>query len=236
LVSVRDAEEAEAALAGGAALIDVKEPRRGALGAAAAETVEAVFDRVAGRAPVSAALGELLDWLDAPRKVSARLSYAKFGLAGAASLVDWSSLWRAALDQLPPRVAPVAVAYADWRAAAAPPPERVLDAALQAGCPALLIDTYDKQGGDLLARWPLEELGPFVAQARRRGLAVVLGGSLAAAGIASVLPLAPDYLAVRTAACVAGRLSPISPARVAELAALLRREEMENCRPCGPFT
>ena len=32
LVSVRSAEEAEIALAGGADVIDVKEPRRGALG------------------------------------------------------------------------------------------------------------------------------------------------------------------------------------------------------------
>ena len=37
LVSVRSAEEARAALEGGAALIDVKEPSRGSLGSASVE-------------------------------------------------------------------------------------------------------------------------------------------------------------------------------------------------------
>ena len=59
LVSVRDAAEAEAALAGGADLIDVKEPSRGPLGRADAGVIRYVVKAVGGRAPVSAALGEL---------------------------------------------------------------------------------------------------------------------------------------------------------------------------------
>ena len=61
LVSVRSAAEAEAALAGGAAVIDVKEPARGALGRADDAVIADVVRAVAGRAPVSAALGELRD-------------------------------------------------------------------------------------------------------------------------------------------------------------------------------
>ena len=48
LVSVRDAAEAEEALVGGAAVIDVKDPARGSLGAAAPATVAAVA-RAVGR-------------------------------------------------------------------------------------------------------------------------------------------------------------------------------------------
>ncbi len=59
LVSVRDAAEAAASLAGGADLIDVKEPARGPLGRADAATIAAVVQAVGGRVPVSAALGEL---------------------------------------------------------------------------------------------------------------------------------------------------------------------------------
>jgi uncharacterized protein (UPF0264 family) len=59
LVSVRSAAEAAAALAGGAGLIDVKEPARGALGRADAAVIAAVVRAVGGRRPVSAALGEL---------------------------------------------------------------------------------------------------------------------------------------------------------------------------------
>ena len=58
LVSVRSADEVAAALEGGADIIDVKEPAKGPLGMAEAEVVAAVVDRVKGKVPVSAAMGE----------------------------------------------------------------------------------------------------------------------------------------------------------------------------------
>src|SRR4051794_5358072 len=86
LVSVRSAEEAEAALAGGAGLIDVKEPARGSLGAADPTVIAEVLHAVGGRAPVSAALGELLDApMELPRS---ELSFVKWGLSGAQGK-DW---------------------------------------------------------------------------------------------------------------------------------------------------
>src|SRR5438067_2429694 len=57
LVSVADAAEARAALAGGADIIDAKEPRHGALGAVAPDVLRAIRNAVAVRRPVSAALG-----------------------------------------------------------------------------------------------------------------------------------------------------------------------------------
>ena len=60
LVSVRSAAEARIALEAGADLIDVKEPRRGALGAADPAVWKDVCRAVAGRVPVSVALGELV--------------------------------------------------------------------------------------------------------------------------------------------------------------------------------
>ncbi len=215
LVSVRSVHEARAALAGGAALVDLKEPDRGALGAVDAETIEAVLDAVNEQVPVSAALGELVD--DLPPAISARLAYAKLGLARAARLADWQARWRAALQNFPATVAPVAVAYADWRLAQAPPPVAVLEAAKSTRCAALLVDTYDKSAGDLLTHLPISELDPLLARARARGLRVVLGGSLDAASLPQVLELAPDYLAVRTAVCEAGRNSPLVAERVARL-------------------
>jgi hypothetical protein len=86
LVSVRSPEEAELALAGGADIIDVKEPAQGALGRAADRTIGAVLDRVAGRRPVSAALGELGKVLSSQYSVPStcldpRLAFVKWGLA-----------------------------------------------------------------------------------------------------------------------------------------------------------
>src|SRR5688500_14284157 len=81
LVGVRSGEEAALALAGGADVIDVKEPRRGALGAADAEVWNEVAEEVRGRAMTSAALGELLSEGVERRAASARsLDFVKIGL------------------------------------------------------------------------------------------------------------------------------------------------------------
>src|SRR3954468_1178551 len=80
LVSVRSPAEAEDALRGGAALIDVKEPACGSLGRASDQTIAEVLRQVAGRRPVSAACGELKDNL--PLFPAPGLRYVKWGLAG----------------------------------------------------------------------------------------------------------------------------------------------------------
>ncbi|MDP7303223.1 MAG: (5-formylfuran-3-yl)methyl phosphate synthase, partial [Pirellulaceae bacterium] len=61
LVSVRDANEAQQALAGGADVIDVKEPARGALGAADPEVWHHVRRAIPLDVRLSVALGELTD-------------------------------------------------------------------------------------------------------------------------------------------------------------------------------
>ena len=54
LASVRDEREAAAARAGGADIIDFKDPSNGALGAVAPETIERGVAKLAGRALTSA--------------------------------------------------------------------------------------------------------------------------------------------------------------------------------------
>ena len=58
LASVRDAEEAELALRAGADIVDLKDPEQGALGALTPDTIAACVKQVAGRAPVSATIGD----------------------------------------------------------------------------------------------------------------------------------------------------------------------------------
>src|SRR5260370_5526659 len=98
LVSVRSAEEAAAALAGGAAIIDVKEPSRGPLGRADDAVVQAVLQTVGGLRPVSAALGELPEGgMQAP-PIAVSLTFVKWGLAGRGADDSWLAdfLWSAA--------------------------------------------------------------------------------------------------------------------------------------------
>src|SRR6476619_7599830 len=105
LVSVRSASEAITALAGGADVIDVKEPARGALGAADFETLDEIVKVVRGQAIVTAAMGELADWLDAADNVSSAsipngISLFKLGLAELGLNPRWQHDWRRVVIQL----------------------------------------------------------------------------------------------------------------------------------------
>jgi|tagenome__1003787_1003787.scaffolds.fasta_scaffold20967738_3 uncharacterized protein (UPF0264 family) len=227
LVSVRSAAEALAALAGGADVIDVKEPKQGSLGAADDETISAVVKAVGGRAPVSAALGELVDLSisssgNGTRALVDGVSLFKLGLAGSSELNDWQSRWQQAIDKTISNSSnrggkAVAVVYADWRAAHAPSPQDVLSAAIQHGCTALLIDTWNKSGGTLFDYWPAGELRHFLAEVKSHNISVVLAGSLNGQSVITAAQLAPDLVAVRTAACEGGRTGTVSERRVREL-------------------
>ena len=202
LVSVRDADEAEAALQGGAALVDVKEPRLGSLGRASVEQWESVRRQVAGRVPLSVACGELLEpAAQQPVPALTGAAYGKCGLAGCGPLADWPARWAAWREQLPRVIQSVAVAYVDWERALAPPPEQVCARAPQLGCRAVLWDTHTKDGSCLLDHLAVGELATWTRRARQQGMLVVLAGSLQLAHLPELMSLAPDYVAVRGAVC-----------------------------------
>jgi uncharacterized protein (UPF0264 family) len=233
LVSVRNATEAAVALEAGAHLIDVKEPARGSLGAADIDSLRAVCSLVANRVPISAALGELLQQMEAETISRAScVKYAKLGMAACAELANWQELWAHAIARFPATTSPVAVTYADWREAASPPPREMLPCASALGCRSMLVDTFDKAGGGLLDCMPRTELADFVDACRARGMMVVLAGSLSRRSIPSLLPLSVDYLAVRGAACIGGRQGRISGSRIRQLLHLLNSNPSSNPSAC----
>ena len=207
LVSVRDVAEAQAALAGGAALIDIKEPARGALGRADDATIRSIVETVAGRAAVSAALGE---WVDGGALPDAALDYVKWGLAGGARHADWQQALRRLLRvQGRPRV--VLAAYADWQCAQAPSVEDVFQLAAEQPDSVLLVDTCCKDRGGPGGRRPtlLDWLPPdcvidLCERCRDAGVRIALAGSLGLAEIEVLRDAAPDWFAVRGAVCSGG--------------------------------
>ncbi|MEK6237248.1 MAG: (5-formylfuran-3-yl)methyl phosphate synthase [Planctomycetales bacterium] len=221
LVSVRDAREAETALRSGVHLIDVKEPARGSLGAADGDVIQQVADVLGGRVPCSAALGELTDPPGVETRLPEQLGFAKIGLAGSSNLPDWPDQWAKRLAMIPSRTVRVAVAYADWPRAEAPDPESILARGAELGCGAVLVDTFVKDGKGLLDHWPLQQVKAFLVRARRNFPCVVLAGSLDEESIGRLLPLRPDYLAVRGAACDDARTSALNPAKIQRLIRLL---------------
>lgn len=226
LVSVRDATEAAAALAGGADFIDVKEPARGALGFADAQILRDISALVGRSAVLSAALGDLGASMPDARTHLVDFSYAKLGLAGALKYPDWPVRWREAFATLPPTVRQVAVVYADWRTCSAPSPLEVLQRAdeLLPDCRALLIDTYAKQGQTSFDFMTTDELSSTIAAARDRGWLTLLAGALRREHLPLIHGIDPDVVAVRGAVCVGGRVGRLSTSLVAEF-----RRELAHC-------
>jgi uncharacterized protein (UPF0264 family) len=221
LVSVRDSAEARLALVGGADLIDIKEPRAGPLGAASNGQIKTVLAQFRGVRTVSAALGELIDYDRSQAKtLPAGLDFVKLGLARCAARRTWRRLWREAAGSLKPAGRLVAVVYAD-ASAKAPAAEEIIAGAVELGCAAVLVDTFDKTSGDLLHHWSLERIGELVDQVRKLGLLSAVAGSLGRPAIERILPLAPDYIAVRGAACRGSRLGPLDAELIAGLANLV---------------
>jgi uncharacterized protein (UPF0264 family) len=226
LVSVRSAEEVSAALAGGADIIDAKEPARGSLGAVDPEVLSAIAARTPGSVPLSVALGDCATEEEVRCAVSAvRLPkrsapvYLKLGFAGIASADRVVRLLRAAVatataSVLDPDI--VGVAYGDHRAAATLSPEGVLRAAVAARAAGLLIDTFRKDGRRLLDHLPLGRLSALSVSARTAGLLFAVAGSLDLDAIARLAPIA-DVLGVRGAACRGGRTGTVTSERVAGL-------------------
>jgi uncharacterized protein (UPF0264 family) len=224
LVSVRNAAEAEAALAGGAHVIDVKEPSRGSLGRADDATLAEVVRVVAGRRPVSAALGELQDFAGWPESLS-HLHFVKWGWSGLRSYSLHAAMADCALAQrlreLNPRCEAVAVAYADAQPADAPDAEDLFEYAM-AKRRVLLLDTSEKFGRTLLDWLDAATIGRIVERCRTAGVRVALAGSLGVDEVRALLPLRPDWFAVRGAACQGRhRNAGIDPGRVRQLVELL---------------
>ena len=229
LVSVRDAGEALAALDGGADWIDVKEPSRGALGRADLEVITKVVRTVAGRRPVSVALGELNDeTISIIRQLPKGLELVKVGLAGCAMHPDWRGTWADVATTLSTDVGLAAVAYADWRRADAPSPREVLQTGRAIGCRALLVDTFDKCGPNSLDGWRDDGLSDFVGDVRATGMLLALAGSLTLENVDRALELAPNLFAVRGAACRGGRDGAIDAARVRSFAAALNSRQTKR--------
>lgn len=225
LVSVRNVEEAAKAWRGGAAIIDIKEPRRGSLGAADPVVWRAVAEHFGRQVPISVALGELLDFvrLDRANRIPWEglwegISFVKIGLSRCGILADWQARWNGLWQSIPISVGRVAVIYADWHAAQTPNPLEILATSCELGCSTVLIDTFYKNGCSLLDVIGRQELADWCRTARSAGQRLVLAGSLRTELFADVLVYQPDLLAVRGAVCESDRNSSISEARVRELA------------------
>jgi len=225
LVSVRSVAEAEAALHGGADWIDLKEPANGALGAVDVEVARQIVVQVGGRANISAAAGELLDWPTSRARGLLQvegIGQLKLGLSGCRDRM-WRNAWLTAQQEIAAAGKDlVAVSYADDAAAHSPALVNVSALALDARCGWLLVDTFDKRSGTLLECVAAVELRAILQRARQQGVTTAAAGRLTAAAIAELPLEAIDVVAVRSAACGGDRSGTVCAKQVTALRELLQ--------------
>lgn len=199
LASVNSLAEAKLVYSAGADIIDLKQPAAGALGALPLETVAQIRAWCAGRAPVSATVGDLPmqpDLIfDAVQAMAATgVDYIKIGFFPGG---DWPQVAQELTKLTQTGYALIAVLFGD----AHPDPDfiRTLQ---QAGFAGVMMDTMDKSRGSLPDILPLRTIEHFVEQAKTHNLLCGLAGSLRLEDIPLLLRYRPDYLGFRGALCV----------------------------------
>ncbi len=214
LASVMSAAEAEAVLSAGADIIDLKDPRAGALGALPPEVIGEAVTRIAGRRPVSATIGDL-------PMIPDRVAAAAAGIAGLG--VDFVKVGlfpggdlKGCLDALGDQASRglnlVAVMFADQA-----PDVTLIEGLAAHGFAGVMLDTAGKRSGGLRDHLDETALRSFLQLARASDLFAGLAGSLALSDVPALLRLGPDYLGFRGALTLGGRETALDTAALAAL-------------------
>jgi uncharacterized protein (UPF0264 family) len=224
MISVLSASEAREAIAGGAEILDVKNPAEGSLGAQPPHVIREIKAFASDSIEVSAAIGDMpylpgTAALAAFGAASCGADYVKVGLKGPGSEEEAISLLREVQRAVRGfSTSVIAVCYADFRRACTLNPDclpRVASAADVRGC---LLDTAIKDGNTLLDFLDLGILRSMTEQAHGAGLLMGFAGSLREEHLPLIRDLGTDVVGLRTSACRNGQRSgPLEAARVRQL-------------------
>jgi uncharacterized protein (UPF0264 family) len=240
LISPKDEKEALEAIAGGADIIDVKNPKEGALGANFPWIIRRIRELTPKNIEVSCALGEIPNLpgamsLAALGAATTGVNYIKAGLAGPKTPEDALYLIQnvtQAIKDYNPSIKVVATGYADAERAGAVNPMLVPEIAYKANADVAMLDTAIKDGKNLFAFLPADQLKTFVAAAHDYGLKAALAGLLRKEDLAAVQASGADVVGMRSAACDNGdRLNGrVTREKVRELAEIIKQAEAPSGR------
>ena len=199
LASVTCVAEAMIALELGADIIDLKNPRNGALGALPTNTLREIVAAIDGQRPISATIGDLPNDSGALKNnilatAASGVDIVKIGVASRAEMDNIIEA-RNAIDQsIATRFVAVLFADKSWELDWI---SRFADADFF----GVMLDTAGKSAGNLRQHIDAHRLAEFVRRARNRRLLCGLAGSLRVDDISALLALNPDYLGFRGALC-----------------------------------
>jgi len=224
-------EEAHAALAGGADILDVKNPKEGSLGANFPWVIRSVADLAGGRVPVSATIGDLefkpgTASLAALGAASSGADYVKAGLLGMKNYDQAEEMLKAivrAVKDLDPAKKVVASGYSDYSRVGSVSPMLLPAAASKAGADVVMLDTAIKDGRPTFDFMDEKHLAEFIELGHSLSLEVALAGSIGFSHLDALIRLQPDIIGVRGIVCGGDRGSAVQKDLVVKVKDALSR-------------
>ena len=209
LISPKNEKEAVEAVAGGADIIDVKNPKEGPLGASFPWIIQRIRQATPANIEVSCTVGEAPNLpgsiaLASLGAAATGVDYIKAGLNGLKTVEDAVYLMRGitrAAKEYKPSIKVVAAGYADASRTCTVDPMLVPKIAYEAKADIAMLDTAVKDGKNLFSFLSKPQLKSFVDAAHGYGLKAALAGSLRKEDLAEVYALGADVAGVRGAAC-----------------------------------
>lgn len=178
-------------------IIDLKQPAAGALGALDCDTVQQIVNALPD-AHFSATIGDLPMQAELLKSAVTQMAatgvnYVKIGFFPGG---EWDNCI-ASLSEIALNTQNlIAVLFADSN-----PEFAYINKLANAGFKGVMLDTMQKQQGNLSKIYTLETLSEFVTLAKQHKLFTGLAGSLKMEDIPALLPLKADYLGFRGALC-----------------------------------
>jgi hypothetical protein len=225
------------AVAGGADIIDVKNPLEGALGANYPWVIKRIKEITPKNLEVSCTLGEIGNFpgsvsLAALGAASLGIDYIKVGLYGIETPEEAIFLLQnvnRAAKECNPKIKIAVAGYADAERIGAIHPLLIPEIAHKAQVEVAMIDTSIKDGKNLFDYLSIESLKKFINSTHGFGLEAALAGSLRKQDLPVVYGLGADIAGLRGAACTNNNrvTGQITRKLVSELVSVVKHEEMQ---------
>ncbi|MGQ9719151.1 MAG: (5-formylfuran-3-yl)methyl phosphate synthase [Nitrososphaerales archaeon] len=209
LVSVSETDEAVDAFRGGADIIDIKNPKEGALGANFPWVIADVRRTLGHNVKISATIGDMPNLpgtasLAALGAASSGADYVKVGLFGTRSLDEALYMVKSVVRSVKdydPKVKIIASGYADHAEFGGLSPLLLPKIAYKSGAYGVLIDVKNKGESKLFDFLSPPQLKLFVNETHDFDLIVALAGGLGKEDLPQVQELGADIMGVRRAVC-----------------------------------
>jgi hypothetical protein len=243
LISVINEKEAKEAVAGGADIIDVKNPLEGSMGANYPRIIRRIRELVPSGVEVSAAIGDFPNLpgtasLAALGAAVCKVDYVKVGLYGTRARSDARKLLQRvceAVKEYDASIKVIAAGYADYENIGSVNPLLLPKIAHAVKADGVMIDTKRKNRRKIFDFLNDSQLKSFVENAHKLDLIAAIAGSLGKEDIVRVYETGADVIGIRGSVCtrrdrVGGKVKKEFVQELANLIRSLRSRQVVNIK------